>query len=130
MDYEVAPHCYHSAATIFWVCYRVPIGGNLGPDGPPGGTPGRPGCQTTGGGYCGIKTTGDIGGPRPGDMLGPLNLVVIIIIVTYDMHLIQGTEYKFDDSKSPSVPEACVRSMKDMGKSLQDAKLKTKEKQC
>nr|GEZ57170.1 reverse transcriptase domain-containing protein [Tanacetum cinerariifolium] len=29
-----------------------------------------------------------------------------------------------------SVPEACVRSMKDIGKSLQDAKLKTEEKQC
>ncbi|GKF03140.1 hypothetical protein Tco_0030063 [Tanacetum coccineum] len=71
---------------------------------------------------------GDIGGPRPGGMLGPLNLVVIIIIVTYDMHLIQGTEYKFDDSKSPSVPESCVHSMKDIRKSLQDAKLKTEDK--
>ncbi|GKG36122.1 hypothetical protein Tco_0443800 [Tanacetum coccineum] len=22
MDYEVAPHCYYSAATRFWGCYR------------------------------------------------------------------------------------------------------------
>ncbi|KVI05022.1 hypothetical protein Ccrd_016661 [Cynara cardunculus var. scolymus] len=52
----------------------VPIfGGNLGPDGPPGGTPERPGGtpgQTTGGENGGIKTAGDIGGPGPGDMLG------------------------------------------------------------
>ncbi|GJR87717.1 reverse transcriptase domain-containing protein [Tanacetum coccineum] len=26
MDYEVAPHCYHSAATRFWGFYKYPIG--------------------------------------------------------------------------------------------------------
>ncbi|GKF57670.1 hypothetical protein Tco_0171207 [Tanacetum coccineum] len=28
MDYEVAPHCYHSAATRFWGCYTHPLKNN------------------------------------------------------------------------------------------------------